>query len=88
VVLLSNTLLGALMTIATSRLTRKYQATIPAEIRTALKLRAGDDIAFELERGKVRLRKARARDRVWERAIEATLTEWSGEADERAYRDL
>ncbi len=76
------------MPIATSRLTRKYQATIPAPVRAALKLRAGDDIAFDIDEGQIRLRKARASDKEWHKSLESTLSEWSGNADERAYRDL
>ena len=32
---------------ASSRLTSKYQATIPAEVRAALQLKAGDRVSFE-----------------------------------------
>ncbi len=76
------------MSTATSKLTRKYQATIPAPVRAALKLQAGDAIAFDIQKGGIRLRKARAADRQWAKGVQATLTEWSGKADERAYRDL
>ena len=76
------------MATATSKLTRKYQATIPAPVRAALQLQAGDAIAFDIEAGEIRLRKARASDRQWAKAVQGTLTEWSGKADERAYRDL
>jgi hypothetical protein len=34
------------------------------------------------------LRKARPLDLEFARALEDTLSEWSGEADEEAYRDL
>ncbi len=76
------------MTTATSRLTRKYQATIPAPVRDVLHLEAGDMVAFEIEGGMIRLRKARPPDIAFARALEGTLSEWSGEADEEAYRDL
>ena len=76
------------MATSTSRLTKKYQATIPKAVRTVLRLKAGDAIAFDISEGTIRLRKAKKVDLEWAQAIEGTLSEWSGEADERAYRDL
>jgi antitoxin PrlF len=76
------------MTRAISRLTRKYQATIPAPVRKKLELEAGDSIVFEIEDNEIRLRKARPIDLEFARSVESTLNEWSGEADEEAYRDL
>lgn len=73
---------------ATSKLTRKYQATIPAQIRKLLGLKSGDRVVFEIEDGKVILRKARPIDREFAAALEATLSEWKSEEDETAYRDL
>ena len=73
---------------ATSRLTRKYQATIPEPVRTALQLDAGDTIAFEVERDGVRVRKARPVDLAFARALEGTLGEWTSPEDDEAYRDL
>jgi AbrB family looped-hinge helix DNA binding protein len=75
-------------TTSTSKLTTKYQATIPAPVREALQVEAGDTIAFDIEDGEIRLRKARSLDLEFARALENTLSEWSGEADEEAYRDL
>jgi AbrB family looped-hinge helix DNA binding protein len=75
-------------TTATSRLTTKYQATIPAPVREALQVDAGDTIAFDIEDGQIRLRKARALDVEFARALENTLSEWLSEADEEAFRDL
>lgn len=77
------------METATSRLTRKYQATIPEAVRTLLGLSAGDVVAFDIdEGGEVHLRKARPLDLALAGALEDTLEEWGGEADEEAYRDL
>jgi AbrB family looped-hinge helix DNA binding protein len=72
----------------TSRLTQKFQATIPLQIRRILSLRQGDLVAFEVENGRVTLRKAVPIDLEYARAVEQTLTEWNSEADEEAYRDL
>ena len=76
------------MRTAMSKLTRKYQATIPEPVRKVLRLQAGDSITFEIDDDQIRLRKARPIDFEFARALEATLGEWSGEADEVAYRDL
>ena len=76
------------MTSLISKLTRKYQATIPAEVRKALRLSAGDAIAFDVEDGEVRLRKAGPVDLAFSRAVEGTLDEWASPEDEDAYRDL
>ncbi len=76
------------MQTATSKLTRKYQATIPEPVRKLLHLEAGDEIAFDIEDNDVHLRKARPVDFAFAQSIEGTLTEWATEADEEAYRDL
>lgn len=71
-----------------SKLTSKYQATIPEKVRKAMQLQAGDTVVFDIEEGKVSLRKGTPMDLVFANALEGTLEEWSGEADEEAYRDL
>ncbi|MGQ0662952.1 MAG: AbrB/MazE/SpoVT family DNA-binding domain-containing protein [Pseudomonadota bacterium] len=73
-----------------SRLTRKYQATIPAEIRRALRLKAGDVVEFRVEGRRVSLKRraARAADRDYLKSLDATLTEWNSPYDEEAYADL
>jgi AbrB family looped-hinge helix DNA binding protein len=73
---------------ALSRLTSKYQATIPRPIRERLGLRAGDTIAFDISDTAVTLRRVRPADVEYLRAVEGTLAEWVSEADERAYGDL
>lgn len=79
---------GPIVETATSKLTKKYQATIPEPVRRLLHLEAGDAIAFDIEDNDVRLRKARSVDLAFTKSLEGTLTEWSSEADEEAYRDL
>ena len=76
------------MQTATSKLTKKYQATIPEPVRKLLHLEAGDEIAVDIENNDVHLRKARPVDLAFAQSIEGTLTEWATEADEEAYRDL
>ena len=43
-----------------SRVTSKGQVTIPHEIRAILKIHSGDEVSFELETGKVVLKKKAA----------------------------
>ena len=72
-----------------SKLTSKFQATIPKEIRKSLKLRAGDTVIFEvLKDGTVVVRRAKPFDKEYLRALEYTLSEWESEHDEEAYKDL
>ncbi|WP_027715127.1 AbrB/MazE/SpoVT family DNA-binding domain-containing protein [Desulfuromonas sp. TF] len=76
------------MPTATSRITSKYQATIPEPVRKVLHLKAGDTIAFDIEDHQIRIRKARPIDLAFAQALEGTLNEWESAADEEAYRDL
>ena len=72
----------------TSKLTRKYQATIPEPVRRLLGLEAGDSIAFDIEANGIHLRKAAPVDFVFAAALEGTLSEWSSPADDEDYRGL
>lgn len=74
--------------VSVSRLTRKYQATIPRPVRERLGVGAGDSIAFVLEADGVRVRRAEPFDREFARSVSDTLTEWLSPADEEAFRDL
>lgn len=71
-----------------SKLTSKFQATVPTPVRKALGLKAGDLIGFEIEGGEVRLRRATPLDLAFAQAVEGTLTEWSSDEDDRAFKDL
>jgi len=71
-----------------SRLTSKYQATVPAEVRENLGLKAGDALQFDVTPNGVVLTKATDQDLEFARALTGTLSEWSSAADEDAYRDL
>jgi antitoxin PrlF len=79
---------GTIMQTATSKLTSKYQATIPEPVRKVLHLSAGDAIAFDIENNQIRIRKARHVDLAFAQALEKTLNEWESPADEEAYNDL
>lgn len=69
-----------------SKVTRKYEATIPLAVRRKLGLRPGDTVVFEIET--VVVRRATVLDREYARALEGTLTEWLSREDEEAYRNL
>ena len=73
-----------------SRLTKKYQATIPAPVRKKLGLKPGDSILFEESKptGTIILRRAEPLDIEYLAALEGTLSEWDSENDARSYRDL
>jgi antitoxin PrlF len=72
-----------------SKLTSKFQATIPQEIRTILGLKAGDQIIFEITKNKqVQLKKATPMDIIYLKALQSTLSEWGSKNDEEDYNDL
>jgi antitoxin PrlF len=68
----------------TSKLTSKAQTTIPQPIRAALRLNAGDEIAYTIDGNHVLLTKAEpAQDDPF-----AAFEEWASDNDRRAYADL
>ena len=76
-------------TMAVSKLTSKNQTTIPAPVREALDLSAGDTLTFEVtESGAVVLRKWIPIDIEFARALEPTLAEWASVEDGEAYDEL
>ncbi len=76
------------MQTAISKLTKKYQATVPEPVRKKLNLNAGDVIAFDIEDDIIKLRKARPMDIEFSNALIPTLSEWESQNDEEAYSDL
>jgi AbrB family looped-hinge helix DNA binding protein len=73
----------------TAKLTEKYQATIPSEVREVLRLGKGDRIAFEIRKdGLVVLRRASPLDEEWANSVNSTLSEWGAAEDEDAFGDL
>ena len=72
----------------TSKVTQKYQATIPQAVRAKLEIEKGDRVIFEIEDEKVVLKKLSPVDWEYLESVSATLSEWSSEADEEAYSDL
>ena len=71
-----------------SKLTKKYQATVPKAVRNKLDLNAGDIIAFEIDKDIIKLKKARPIDIEFSNALVPTLNEWESSNYEEAYNDL
>jgi antitoxin PrlF len=71
--------------VITSKLTSKAQTTIPQPVRTALRLREGDEVAYVIEGNRVILTKV---DALPADDPFRTFTEWDSDADRRAYADL
>lgn len=68
---------------ANTKITSKYQMTLPKEVRTALNIHVGDIIVFEvLDDGSVVLKKAAPFDKEFAQALSSTLSEWSSTNDE------
>ncbi|TVS14324.1 MAG: AbrB family transcriptional regulator [Gammaproteobacteria bacterium] len=74
---------------AVAKITTKGQTTIPQEVRAALHVKPGDLIAWEIgPDGTATVRRVQPLDVDYLRAVEATLSEWTSAADEKAYGDL
>lgn len=72
-----------------SKLTSKFQATIPQEIRKLLNLKSGDRVIFEIKLdNRVEIRKATQLDFVYLKSLNSTLSEWGSKNDEEDYCDL
>jgi antitoxin PrlF len=71
-------------TILKTRLGAKAQVVLPKPVRDLLGLKPGDEFAFLIEDGEVRVVRApaEAEDPF------ATFTEWASEADRKGYADL
>ena len=74
---------------AISKITAKGQTTIPWAIRIALNIAPGDSIAWEISNeGVASVRRVQALNIKYLQALEESLSEWAGAADEEAYREL
>ena len=71
-----------------SKLTSKYQATVPKEVREFLGLSSGDGLQWEIEDGYVVVKKVSKLDLEWQKSIEMTLSEWNSPEDDEAYGSL
>ena len=69
----------------TSKLRTHSRTTIPSTVRIALDLNVGDDIAYEIERGRVILTKALP---ATSESPFTSFNEWNTDEDRRAYESL
>ena len=75
--------------LALAKITAKGQTTIPQDVRAALKVAPGDLIAWDVRAdGTANVRRVQPMDLEYLRAVAGTLSEWSSDADEKAFRDL
>ena len=79
---------GVAMGAEFSRLTAKYQATVPASVRRTLGVGAGDRIAWEVDGETVILRRAAPKTDDFITALSETLSEWASPEDEVAWHGL
>lgn len=70
----------------TSKLTSKAQTTIPQPVRSALRLREGDELAYQIEGSRVILTRANPSGIAEDPFL--TFEEWNSEADRKAYGKL
>lgn len=74
---------------ALSKLTSKYQTTVPASVREVLGLTKGDSLVFETtDEGTVTVHRAEPLDLEFTRALGPLLSEWGSDEDEKAYIGL
>lgn len=76
------------MTAVHSRLTWDSQTTAPSPVRHALGLWPGDALEYEIENGRVIVRRSPPTDDVHLRALQATLGEWNSPEDAAAFDGL
>jgi len=75
--------------VTVAKITAKGQTTIPQDVRSALHIAPGDLIAWEVgPDGTATVRRIQPLDLEYLRAVEGTFSEWTGAADEEAYREL
>jgi len=74
---------------SSSKLTSKFQATIPKEIRDKLNLKSGDTLVFKvLDNKTIVVKKAKSFDKEYLKAVQNTLSEWDSSEDDQAFKHL
>ena len=74
------------MSVQISKVTIKYQASIPKEVREKLNIKAGDFIEFDIEGDRVVLKKANSNiDKNMLKLMQANMQEWNSKEDERQF---
>jgi hypothetical protein len=57
-------------------------------VRKALRVKGGDSVLFEFDKGKVTIRRDDTLDRAFLKLAERAFEEWNSPEDEAAFRDL
>jgi len=70
-----------------SMVTSTFQITIPQSIRDAMGISKGDVVVFEIEEGRVFIKRLQPLDLDYLKAVSETLSEWASPEDEEVYRD-
>ena len=71
------------------RITSKFQTTIPKNVRSALNIRVGDSIVFEvIDKQTVIIKKVDSEDATYAKALKNKLSEWETKIDDEAFDDL
>ncbi len=70
------------------RITAKSQTTIPRAVRAALGIGPGDSVSYEIRGKEVVMKRVATPPKDMFLANFSTFTEWSSEADTKAYADL
>lgn len=71
-----------------SKITEKYQTTIPSEVRNFLHLKKGDRVKFRIEGNNVIVQKLPYTDHEYLDSLSKLLPEWLSPEDDKAYNDL
>lgn len=72
-----------------SKVTSKFQATVPADVRAALGIKAGDSLAWEVRDGMATVRLLPRDLKGWDPLAWMSFAgEWLSPEDEAAFRDL
>ena len=69
-------------------LSSKSQITLPKHVRETLDVGPGDFIRYEIDEGRVTLRRVHPFDTEFHAALSDTLEEWASPEDDEAFRDL
>ena len=72
-----------------SKVTSKFQATVPADVRAALGIKAGDAIAWTVKDGVATVRRLPKAMHGWDAMTWLSFAdEWLSPEDQAAFRDL
>lgn len=74
--------------LATTKITRKGQISIPKSVRERLGVQTGDTIVYEVSGDMVMLKKLEPFDAAFHAALAETLDEWNSPEDDAAFSHL